>query len=116
MPSVPVTARWAPMTSLFIRLISDPVWVRVKNASGSRCTWSKSSTRRSKMMPSPMRDDHQRSKNDSAAVASAAATMIRASRVIWARSWLPAVRRSTICLNRRIGTSAISASSTMTSR
>jgi hypothetical protein len=33
-PSVPVTARWAPMTSLLSRLTSAPVWVRVKNAIG----------------------------------------------------------------------------------
>ena len=33
-PSVPVTARCAPITSLFRRLISAPVWVRVKNAIG----------------------------------------------------------------------------------
>ena len=46
-PRVPVTARWAPMTSLFIRLMSAPVWVRVKKAIGRRCTWSKSLTRRS---------------------------------------------------------------------
>ena len=60
-PSVPVRARWAPITSLFIRLISAPVCVRVKNAIGMRCTWSNSATRRSKMRPSPMRADHQRS-------------------------------------------------------
>ena len=41
-PSVPVTARWAPITSLFMRLTSAPVWVRVKNAIGMRCTWSNS--------------------------------------------------------------------------
>ena len=46
-PSVPVTACCAPMTSLFSRLCSAPVWVRVKNASGMRCTWSNSATRRS---------------------------------------------------------------------
>ena len=33
-PSVPVTARWAPITSLFSRLMSAPVWVRVKNEIG----------------------------------------------------------------------------------
>ena len=33
-PSVPVTALCAPITSLFIRLMSAPVWVRVKNAMG----------------------------------------------------------------------------------
>ena len=35
-PSVPVNARWAPITSLFIRLMSDPVCTRVKNAIGIR--------------------------------------------------------------------------------
>ncbi|CAB4734890.1 unannotated protein [freshwater metagenome] len=37
-PSVPVTARCAPITSLFMRLTSAPVWVRVKNEIGMRCT------------------------------------------------------------------------------
>ena len=37
---VPVKACWAPTTSLFMRLIRAPVWVRVKKASGIRCTWS----------------------------------------------------------------------------
>ena len=46
-PSVVVTARWAPMTSLFIRLISAPVWVRVKKLMGMAETWSNSFTRRS---------------------------------------------------------------------
>ena len=41
-PSVPVTARWAPITSLFRRLTSAPVWVRVKKAMGWRWTWSNS--------------------------------------------------------------------------
>ncbi len=38
LPNVPVNARWAPMTSLFRRETSAPVWVRVKNEMGSRCT------------------------------------------------------------------------------
>ena len=46
-PSVPVTARCAPSTSLFIRLVRAPVWARVKNDIGRRCTWSNSDTRRS---------------------------------------------------------------------
>ena len=46
-PRVPVSARWEPMTSLFRRLVSAPVWARVKNAIGIRCTWSNSDTRRS---------------------------------------------------------------------
>ena len=59
-PSVPVSARWAPITSLSIRLISAPVWVRVKNASGIRCTWSNTRVRRSRMSPSPMRAEYHR--------------------------------------------------------
>ena len=46
-PNVPVIARWAPITSLFIRLTRAPVWVRVKKPSGMRWTWSNSATRRS---------------------------------------------------------------------
>ena len=38
--SVEVNARWAPMTSLLSRLTRAPVWVRVKNATGMRCTCS----------------------------------------------------------------------------
>ena len=38
--SVHVNARWAPMTSLLSRLTSAPVRVRVKNATGIRCTWA----------------------------------------------------------------------------
>ena len=56
-PRVVVTARWAPITSLFIRLINAPVWVRVKKPIGMAETWSKSFTRRSKISPSPMRDE-----------------------------------------------------------
>jgi hypothetical protein len=36
--SVSLNARCAPMTSLFNRLTSAPVRVRVKNAIGMRCT------------------------------------------------------------------------------
>ena len=44
---VVVRARWAPMTSLLSRLTSEPVWARMKNATGIRCTWSKTWVRRS---------------------------------------------------------------------
>ena len=44
-PSVEVTAVCAPMTSLLRRLISAPVWVRVKNATGICCTLSNRATR-----------------------------------------------------------------------
>ena len=46
-PSVPVTARWAPSTSLLSRLVSAPVSLRVKKATGISCTWSNRATRRS---------------------------------------------------------------------
>ena len=46
-PSVPVTALCAPITSLFSRLIKAPVCVRVKKAMGCRCTRSKSAARSS---------------------------------------------------------------------
>ena len=36
--SVEVMACWAPTTSPSRRLTSDPVWARVKNAIGCRCT------------------------------------------------------------------------------
>ena len=37
--SVEVSACWAPITSLFSLLTSDPVCALVKNAIGCRCTW-----------------------------------------------------------------------------
>ncbi len=45
--SVQVRACCAPITSLFSRLTSEPVWVRVKNAIGWRWTCRKTSVRRS---------------------------------------------------------------------
>ena len=45
--SVEVNACWAPSTSLLRRLISAPVWVRVKKASGMRWMWSKTAVRMS---------------------------------------------------------------------
>ena len=74
-PSVPVMARWAPITSLFIRLTRAPVWVRVKKPSGMRCTWSNSATRRSKISPSPILEDHRRSKRERAASPTATSTI-----------------------------------------
>jgi hypothetical protein len=44
---VEVNACCAPSTSLFSRLIRAPVCVRVKKASGIRCTWSNTAVRRS---------------------------------------------------------------------
>jgi hypothetical protein len=42
-----VTACCAPMTSVLSLLTSDPVWARVKKASGCRCTWPNTLVRRS---------------------------------------------------------------------
>ena len=47
LPSVLVTAVWAPITSLLSRLMIAPVCVRVKNAIGMRCTLANSARRRS---------------------------------------------------------------------
>ena len=65
--SAEVNARWAPITSLFSRLTSAPVWVRVKNAIGMRCTCSNTARRRSRMRPSPRRDDCSRSSSPTTA-------------------------------------------------
>ena len=73
-PSVPVKARWAPITSLLSRLTSVPVWVRVKNAIGMCCTWSNSRRRRSKIRPSPMPELSRRDNSDSSASPAAATT------------------------------------------
>ena len=40
--NVPVTACWAPTTSLLRRLINSPVRVAVKNPSDMRCRWENS--------------------------------------------------------------------------
>jgi hypothetical protein len=65
-PSVPVSARCAPMTSLFRRVTSAPVCVRVKNAIGSSWTCRKSRVRSSRMNRSPIVDDSKRSTIESA--------------------------------------------------
>ena len=44
---VEVKACWAPTTSVLSRLTRAPVWVRVKKATGIRCTWLKTWVRRS---------------------------------------------------------------------
>ena len=45
--SVPTIACCAPTTSPLSLLTRLPVWARVKNAIGCRCTWSKTWVRRS---------------------------------------------------------------------
>ncbi len=51
--NVPVTARCAPITSLFSRDISSPVFVFVKNRSDMLCRWLNRAVRRSLITPSP---------------------------------------------------------------
>ena len=77
--SVLVNARWAPMTSLLSRDTSAPVWVRVKNASDWRCTCPKTRLRRSKISPSPMREDSQPPRTVSTALNRAKAAIASAS-------------------------------------
>ena len=55
--NVDVNACCAPITSVFSRDTSAPVCARVKKAIDCRCTWSKTSARRWKIKPSPMRAD-----------------------------------------------------------
>ena len=73
--SVSLNARCAPMTSLFRRLTSAPVRVRVKKATGMRCTWSKTAVRRSRIRPSPMVADSQRVSSPRPASATAMTAM-----------------------------------------
>ena len=61
--NVQVNARCAPITSLLSRLTSAPVRVRVKKATGIRWTWPKTARRRSRIRPSPIFDDCQRSRD-----------------------------------------------------
>jgi len=58
--SVSVNACWAPSTSLLSLLISAPVWVLVKNASGMRWMCPNTPVRRSKIRLSPTRAETQR--------------------------------------------------------
>ena len=69
--SVHVNARWAPITSLLRRLTSAPVRVRMKNATGIRCTWANTARRRSRITPSPIFADCHRSASPKPASATA---------------------------------------------
>ena len=72
-------ARCAPITSLPSLLTRAPVRVRVKNATGIRCTWSNTAVRRSRIRPSPMVDDSHRVTSDTPASATATAAITAAS-------------------------------------
>ena len=57
---MPVMACCAPTTSVWMRDMSSPVRVFVKKPSDMRCRWANNWQRRSKMIPSPAWEDHQR--------------------------------------------------------
>ena len=77
--SVEENACCALTTSLFSRDTSAPVRVRMKNATGIRCTWSNTAVRKSRISPSPMRDDSHRETSPSAASATAITAISTAS-------------------------------------
>ncbi len=85
--SVSVNACWAPMTSLLSRLISAPVWVRVKKAIGIFWMCSKTFARMSKMSPSPTLADTQRMPMERAVSTTARRAATRASPMIRDLSW-----------------------------
>ena len=72
-------ARCAPFTSLPSLLTRAPVRVRVKNATGIRCTWSNTAVRRSRIRPSPIVDDSHRDTSETPASATATAAITAAS-------------------------------------
>ena len=84
LPSTPdrvsLNARCAPITSLLSRLTSAPVRVRVKNATGMRCTWSNTAVRRCRISPSPMEADSQRVSSPRPASTTAISAMSAVSR------------------------------------
>ncbi len=83
---VPVTADWAPTTSLLSRDIISPGRVAVKNASDIRCRWEYRSVRRSKMIPSPARAEAQRWATPTIPLTIGTATSASPSRVTRPRS------------------------------
>ena len=115
LPNVLVTAVCAPTTSLFSRLMSAPVWVRVKNATGMRCTLANNAERRSKMSPSPMRALHHRCTMASSASSNAAATTNPASTAMSPRL-ASGMAVSRMARNANGGTNPMSAAARMASR
>ncbi len=93
--SVAVNVRCAPMTSLFSLLTSAPVRLRMKNATGIRCTCSNTALRRSRINPSPMWADCQRSASPSAASATAMPAMTTASQITVDADFPPTIASTT---------------------
>ena len=77
--SVEVKTCCAPSTSLFRRLTSAPVCVRVKNGMGIRWMCANTFERMSKIRPSPTRAEQYRSPSDSAASITASPATTSAS-------------------------------------
>lgn len=99
-------ARCAPITSLLRRLTSAPVRVRVKNATGIRCTWSKTAVRRSRIRPSPRVADSRRMSRPRPASATAISAMRRARRVT-----VPLSLPSTIAVTTRLASTGVATAS-----
>ncbi len=97
-------ARCAPITSLPSRLTSAPVRVRVKNATGIRCTWSNTAVRRSRISPSPMVDDSHRVSSATPASATATAAMTAASATTTATLPAPVISSTTRPANSGVAT------------
>ena len=110
-----VNARCAPITSLLSRETSAPVWVRVKNASDWRWTCPNTRVRRSKIRPSPIREDSQPPMTLSTALNSATPAIASASQ---ATSRLSPLRMpsSTIRCTSSGMTTTIAASTTVRPR
>ncbi len=99
-------ARWAPITSLLRRLTRAPVLVRVKKATGIRCTWSKTAVRRSRISPSPRVAESRRVSSPSPASATAISAMSRASRVT-----VPLSRPFTMAVTTRLASTGVATAS-----
>ncbi len=88
-------ARCAAITSLLSRETSAPVRVRVKNAIGIRCTWSKTDCRSRRIRSSPTRDDCQRSASENPASSTATPAIATASHTTSPRSRPPTIWSTT---------------------
>ena len=113
--SVSENARCAPITSLPSRLTRAPVRVLVKNATGIRCTWSKTAVRRSRIRPSPIAEDSHRVTSDKPASATATAAMTTASFATIAELPAPVISSTTRPASNGVATVSI-ALATLTAR
>ncbi len=113
--SVLLKARCAPITSLLSLLTRAPVRVRVKKATGIRCTWSNTAVRRSRISPSPSVAESQRRSRPSAASATAMSAISRASRVTAPVSSPSTIASTTFPASTGVAT-ASSAVTTLSSR